>query len=120
MNPMCFGKCRSTIARTTSDAEPLRERTANSESPSSVQPHCVNVIQLVDVEHLVLQIYVDVIDEGHTGGNAVRERLAALVTVEHIAISTTDVVEVDVQLDVVEVVAELCRQLEDRDRQRAD
>src|SRR5688572_27251306 len=92
----------------------------SSEAPGARQPQHVRVVDLVDVHQLVLELRVEVLEEGDARADAVHDRLAVVVAFDDVAVARTDVLEVDLQVDVMEVVTDLGRQLEDAERQRAD
>src|SRR5690606_10655932 len=87
-----------------------------SEAPCAAQPDCVQIVYDVGIELLVFEPDVQPLEERHAYSSAIRPRFLARIGPKYIP---TQVVEIDAQIDVVEVVAELRKELHRAERKSA-
>src|SRR5262245_39455381 len=83
-----------------------------SKAPRGVEPPGVGIVELLDIEHLVLELQVEAVDECEADAGRVHVTVVALVD------SVAEIGRRD--LEVIEKDSGAREQLDESDRQRAD
>src|SRR5688500_7708755 len=87
------------------------------EAPLAREPQRIRVIDEVGVDLFVLQARIQALEERHADAEAVQQVFVARTAVD---VRERRVVDVDLEVDVVEVIADLAEQLDRTERDRPD